>query len=391
MKHSTIAVINLLIACIIGLIIIFPDFTRQLNRYGDGFQPAREQSSVERERIGRQSERMAPDPARRMPPFENRQLSAPPSGRNFQAKLVYDFVSFFFLTVLLLFFNTRNLLLNTGYKPDEWKNTVVSIGGSLAICALFLVFRILVTDFPRQGFHLNGLDMFKTLFAGIITVLYGLIMTLIYRQQQMKIENERLKTENLQATYNVLTAQINPHFFFNSLNTLSALVREQQNEVSLKYINELSDIFRYVLNSNKKELVTLQQEFYFLNAYRYMLEIRYEDKLFFDIHIGEKYLQYLLPVLSFQPVIENIIKHNVISEENPLTIRIYITEEEQLAISNPVRPKFGYEENTGIGLKNLTDRYRLLLSKSILIENDDRIFTVKLPIVEKSPAPGAKN
>ncbi len=387
MKRSTIAVVNLLIACMIGLIIIFPDFTRQLNRYGDGLPPAREQSSMERERIGPQPERVVPDPGRRMPPSENRQLSVPPSGRNMQARLVADFVSFFFLAVLLLFFNTRNLMLDTGYKSDEWKNTAVSIVGTLIICALFLAFHMLVMDFPRQGFRLNGINMFKTIFAGIIAVLYGLIIMLVYRQQQMKIENERLKTENLQATYNVLTAQINPHFFFNSLNALSALVREQQNEVSLKYINELSDIFRYVLSSNNKTLVALQQELSFLNAYRYMLEIRYENKLFFDIHIDEKYLQYLLPVLSFQPVVENIIKHNVISEENPLTIHIYITGEEQLAISNPVRPKFGYRENTGIGLKNLTDRYRLLLSKSILIENDDRVFTVKLPIVEKSPTP----
>lgn len=386
MKRSTIAVINLLIACIIGLIIIFPDLTRQMNRGESDFQSAREQSSIEREGIGRQPERIVPDPEKRMPPFGKRQFP-PPSERNSHAKLVYDFLSFFFLAVFLLFFNTRNLLLNTGYKSEEWKNTAVSIGGSLVVCTLFLVFRVLVTDFPRQGFHLNGIDMFKTIFAGIITVLCGSIITLIYRQQRMKLENERLKTENLQATYNVLTAQINPHFFFNSLNTLSALVREQQNDISLKYINELSDIFRYVLNSNKKELVTLQQELYFLNAYRYMLEIRYEDKLFFDIRIDEKYLRYLLPVLSFQPVIENIIKHNVISEEKPLTIRIYITEDEQLAISNPVRPKFGSKENTGIGLKNLGDRYRLLLSKNILIENDDLDFTVKLPILEKSFIP----
>ncbi|WP_298651791.1 histidine kinase [uncultured Proteiniphilum sp.] len=384
MKRSTIIVINLLIACIIGLIIIFPDFTRHMNRYGEDFQPTREQSSLERERIGGQPERMVPDPARRMPPFDNHQLPVPPSLRNAHSRLVFDFVSFFFLALFLLYFNTRNLLLNTGHQLDGWKNTVVSIGGSLVICTLFLVFRTLITDFPRQAFHLNGMDMFKTLSAGIITVLYGSIIILIYRQQQMKLENQSLKTENLQATYNVLTAQINPHFFFNSLNTLSALVREQQKEASLKYINELSHIFRYVLNSNKKELVALQEELYFLNAYRYMLEIRYEDKLFFDIHIDGKYLRYLLPVLSFQPVIENIIKHNVISEKKPLTICIYITEEEQLAISNPIRPKLGYEENTGIGLKNLTDRYRLLLSENILIENDGRNFTVKLPIVEKT-------
>lgn len=230
---------------------------------------------------------------------------------------------------------------------------------------------------------MDGLILFKCLFAWIVTCLLGYILQLFFYQQKMKLENERLKTENLRAQYDMLTAQINPHFFFNSLNSLSALVRERKQDASLKYINELSDIFRYVLNSGKCGLVTVRDELQFLKAYQFMLEIRFENKLFFRIDIPDFYLDYRLPGLSLQPLIENIIKHNVISEQSPLTVHLFITEDHSLAVSNPIQEKYGTsDESSGIGLLNLNNRYQLLLSKGICIEKNEHSFCVKLPLIE---------
>lgn len=112
----------------------------------------------------------------------------------------------------------------------------------------------------------------------------------VKRKQQMKLEYEQLKTEKLQNSYNALMGQINPHFFFNSLNGLNALIQSGEKQQTLAYLDELSNVFRYILQSNKKELVTLAEELQFVKAYTYLLSVRYEGKLFFSIQADTPYL-----------------------------------------------------------------------------------------------------
>ena len=126
-------------------------------------------------------------------------------------------------------------------------------------------------------------------FVLIVSVLYGLIFELIYQKQHITIENEQLKNENLQTRYNMLANQISPHFLFNSLNSLSMLVREKSNDKALLYIDRLADTFRYMLQSGQGELTTLSEELRFTEAYLYLLTIRYENKLFCDIRIEDRY------------------------------------------------------------------------------------------------------
>ena len=202
---------------------------------------------------------------------------------------------------------------------------------------------------------------------------------LLKQRQKMVVENERLKTENLSTRYNMLMGQINPHFFFNSLNSLSMLVREQDNDRALEYIDQLSYTFRYIIQNGQSSVTTLREEIAFAEAYAYLFKIRYEDKLFFDFDIKEEYMSWTLPALSLQPLIGNAVKHNTITSKNPLRVSIR-TEGDCLVVSNPVRPLLEPQVGTGTGLENLASRYELMLGKGIVIESSEEQFTVRLPL-----------
>jgi len=222
------------------------------------------------------------------------------------------------------------------------------------------------------------------LFVLVTIFLLVVLLRIIDSRQQIAIQFEKLKMENLQSSYNALMGQVNPHFFFNSLNGLNSLIRSGEQEKTLTYLDELSNVFRYVLQSNKKELVTLAEELEFVKAYTYLLSVRYEGKIFFSIQVDTFYLHWYLPILSILPLVENAVKHNVISKQYPLRIDIYTTKDDQLMISNQIRPKIDDNERSGIGLKNLWGRYRMLTSKDIHISQRKDYFKVSLPLLKKN-------
>ena len=197
----------------------------------------------------------------------------------------------------------------------------------------------------------------------------------------MKLEYEKIKIEKLQNSYNALMGQINPHFFFNSLNGLNSLIRIGERERTLEYLDGLSNVFRYILQSNHKTLVPLDEELQFIKAYTYLLGVRYENKLFFSIQVDEICLQMRLPILSLLPLIENAVKHNIISMQHPLRIEIYTTSENLLVVSNHIQPKMEECVCNGIGLKNLQWRYEMLVGRNIQIDDSNGVFTVSLPLL----------
>ncbi len=164
--------------------------------------------------------------------------------------------------------------------------------------------------------------LLKCSFAVAVSMLYGWVYVLNSKQQAVVMENERLKNENLTTRYNMLVGQINPHFFFNSLNSLAMLVREKHDEKALTYIDQLSYTFRYIIQNGQSTLMTLDEELKFVEAYSYLFKIRYADKLFFDIDVDEKYRTWTLPALSLQPLIGNAVKHNTITRSKPFHISI---------------------------------------------------------------------
>ena len=232
---------------------------------------------------------------------------------------------------------------------------------------------------PPPPFHHPFITMH--LFVLLVVILSTLLMRLLNSKQQMRLEYEKLKSEKLQTSYNALMGQINPHFFFNSLNGLSSLIQNGNPEQTLTYLNELSAVFRYILQSNKKELVTLAEELQFVKAYTYLLSVRYEGKLFCSIQVEKAHLLWYLPILSILPLIENAVKHNVISKQYPLQIDIYSNRDNYLVVSNPIQPKIDESTGSGIGLKNLWERYRMLTGKDIHISRRKSYFKVSLPLL----------
>ena len=170
--------------------------------------------------------------------------------------------------------------------------------------------------------------------------------------------------------------------FSNSLNTLRSLVRENQDKAQ-DYIQELSRVLRYTLQDNESQSVTLREELEFASAYIFLLKMRYENNLQFDIQTDKALEEYRVPPMSIQMLIENAVKHNEISNRKPLTIHITTNKkEEKLSVSNAIQPKWTATPGTGIGLVNLAKRYRLLFKQDIQITEDEE-FTVCIPLIDE--------
>ncbi len=258
--------------------------------------------------------------------------------------------------------------------------------------ALIVLYLLSPQNTPRRGSGSLGINvlgrypfdfmlLLRWSFALIVSLLYSSLSISIALRQNMKLENEKLKTENMTTRYNVLMNQVNPHFFFNSLNSLSMLVREGDKDRSLTYIDQLSYTFRYILQSGELRLTPLCEEMRFVEAYIYLFEIRYGSKLSFDIDIDEQYSRWLIPPLSLQPLLDNAVKHNVITKARPFSVKITV-KDGMLCVSNEIRPKIEREPSTGIGIENLRNRWALLVNRQIEISDTDGEFVVKLPLIK---------
>lgn len=214
-----------------------------------------------------------------------------------------------------------------------------------------------------------------------ISILAGHLFMLYNKQRKIEQEIELLKVENLQSRCDALVNQINPHFFFNSLNSITALIRKKNDENTLAYVNTLSDVFRYILQSDKRGLVSLEEELAFIDAFRYMMEVRYANKLTFDIKVDKSKMNLKIPVLSLLPLIDNVIMHNRIDSDHLMKITIRINENNELIVSNPIYPKLTPADTNGTGIKNLENRFMLMLDKKIRVENNKNLFYVYLPLM----------
>ncbi|MBO9633976.1 MAG: histidine kinase [Chitinophagaceae bacterium] len=200
-----------------------------------------------------------------------------------------------------------------------------------------------------------------------------------YHNQQVSIALERSKMEHLSAQYELLRQQVNPHFLFNSLNTLKYMV-ESGDKHSVDFILKLSDFYRFTLESRKSDLIRLSEELKILGAYLFLLKARFEEGLEIDIDIPEKWTNTQIPPFTLQLLIENAIKHNIVSLDKPLKIRIF-AKDDYLLVQNSLQLKRVPEASTGLGLENIEQRYRHLADKSIQIFPTEHYFIVKLPMI----------
>lgn len=231
------------------------------------------------------------------------------------------------------------------------------------------------------GDELKPEDVSLQYFVYIVILIILLFVSRILRYQIMHqeylVEKEHLKQQSLNNELEALKNQINPHFLFNSLNSLNSLVRD--NKQATTFVNKLSFMYRYILQNGSSDMVTVSEELKFLQSYIFLIETRYRDRFKIEINIDNNLLNEKLPALALQLLVENAVKHNEISATNPLLVKVY-SEEEFLIVENKIRQRTTFVDSTGNGLANLDKRYIMLKKKHITIFNDSKTFKVKLPL-----------
>jgi len=278
-------------------------------------------------------------------------------------------------------------------KKYPWKNNPKRTFRILLISGMtFSTLNILLVNFCWFTFVLNLKFFHFVLNQGgfwilIIQILITLIISFILYTKSFfsfwtkaLVNEEKLKRESLALQYEALKNQVNPHFLFNSLNVLTTLVHKDQN-LAEKFINQLSKVYRYVLEQKDKEVVDVSTEVKFVESYIYLQKIRYNESLHVDIDLDSNKDEMVLP-LSVQILVENAIKHNIVSEDEPLKIGIYTDKKEYLVVENNLQKRQVVQGSGNLGLSNIRLRYEHLTEKSVIISESDEKFIVKIPLIK---------
>jgi two-component system, LytTR family, sensor kinase len=221
----------------------------------------------------------------------------------------------------------------------------------------------------------NNASLFCTLMVGAIYESKYLIKKL----QESFEEKEMLKRESLHAQLNALKTQVNPHFLFNNLNTLVSLIPEDPKQATA-FVQQLAKVYRHILEVKDEKSIPLQDELDVLRAYAFLLKTRFGNNLSIDISVPEEKLKNNIVPLSLQLLMENAIKHNIVSAERPLKIDLYAVNG-SLVVRNNLQKKKQLSESTGIGLDNIRNRYKLLGDKQVMVSESDTSFSVSIPLI----------
>jgi len=304
------------------------------------------------------------------------------------------FFLFFFFILLLWLYNAiyidfGKLLRSGNYRPGKaiYRHIVFSLLLSIPLYfTLGVIFRQEQVLFSSLFDNDYSLKAWFYILLRIVLFDVGLLIAKFIidnniEKQRIILENEILKTEQLRATHETFKQQVDPHFLFNSLNTLQSLVKQQHTEITLQFIRELSQVYRYMLIRRDNDYVSLGEEIDFLKSYLYLLKIRFGNSFNTVININEKHICTKIPVHTLQLLAENAVKHNSVTERNPLLLEITSANNE-LVVCNNILLKQQNVESSGIGLQNINKRYSLLFSKEITIIAENSYFKVLLPIID---------
>lgn len=284
-----------------------------------------------------------------------------------------------------------NLLLYRGF--DKWYSKKLSVDALfvlrlllslllsiIAINVTYLIFKNRYTDLPPSIDQTILLNIYGILFLiPVLSIQFGL--QFLQKWKKANLEQVRLKKEQVQSELIALKSHLSPHFMFNNLNILSSLINGN-NHIAHDFLDGFSEVYRYVLKNRDAELISLKEELDFVKAYVFLLKQRFADNLKIALDVPENIFHYLLPPLSLQMLLENALKHNKLSHENPLEIKIYANTKPELVVQNNSNPRSLPEyEKTGTGLENIKKRYRLIAKREVTIYNGEDIFYVRLPLI----------
>ena len=229
-------------------------------------------------------------------------------------------------------------------------------------------------------FRIKGPFWLSSWFIILVIIILTLIVFFIIRYREERTRRiEQEKKEKVEFEFQLLKNQVNPHFLFNSFSTLMSLIEEQP-EQALQYTEKLSDFFRTILQLKDQQLIPLEEELTLSENYFFLLKKRFGDNLNLEIILGKEVLKMAIPPMTLQILIENAVKHNIISKDSPLFIKIY-KDENSLVVENNYQPKITAAVSTGIGLENIRKRYRMIMEQEPEIEKTEAYFRVKLPCI----------
>ncbi len=313
---------------------------------------------------------------------------------NFQLEALLDpeFLGLFFFYSFVLtalnaayfsYFNEK-----IGWEKAGLKRVFLAAGGSIVLTLIGFFFcrmvdKTLFHDQSLKAFLQNeqlSYYLFPLLFTAIISLVFHLLY--FYKAlQEQKVTEQKIIAGTASAKFESLKNQIDPHFLFNSLNVLTSLIEENP-EQAQKFTTSLSKIYRYVLEQKDKELVSLEEELNFAAIYMKLLKMRFENSIFFEAPESLSSPEAKVVPLSLQLLLENTIKHNVVSESRPLRIRIY-ERDGYLVVENNFQKKEVLNKRKGVGLQNIADRYSLVTRREVMVEENAERFVVKLPVLTK--------
>jgi sensor histidine kinase YesM len=302
---------------------------------------------------------------------------------------IWDFVICIIITVFV--WEGNILLDNWLNKTIQWQDSLrkrifvqlfLSTSYTVAVIYLSLIlFNLYICEYPIE----------KQKDFLVVSLIIGSMTALIINSidisaqffghwKKSLIEIERYKTETAQMQLQNLKNQINPHFLFNNLSVLTSLVYENQDR-AVDFINQLSKVYRYILENKDIELATIESEMTFIKSYIFLLQIRFDKNIEFIISIDSSKNSFLVPPLTIQLLVENAIKHNEISSESPLKIEIK-EKDNFIEVVNNLQLRMNYEPSSKTGLQNIKDRYSFFTSSQVVVSQTEKLFSVKIPILE---------
>lgn len=261
--------------------------------------------------------------------------------------------------------------------------SIALVYSSLALLVPMKVYNSLLCVIPpEREYLLNRICLFLGMAVSVILLTFEVSGQFFSNWKRSLLEVERYKTENVRAQLQNLKNQVNPHFLFNNLSVLSSLVYKDQDKAA-EFIHQLSKVYRYLLDNQQKELVSLRTEMEFIDAYLFLLKIRFDKNLNTEVQLDETAMNLCLPPMALQVLVENGIKHNEVSDEHPLSIRIRVKETD-LIVSNTLQRRARPEASSGTGLSNLIARYRYFTDRPVQVREQSGNFEVSLPLLQRS-------
>jgi sensor histidine kinase YesM len=297
--------------------------------------------------------------------------------------------TFVVLLVYILCGMIATVLLN---RFPKYSQTIKRIGLGLLSYVGITIVAITILFYGYDYSHIAGMTvrMDNYIWVLLVAAVCNLLATsfnegaaFFEKWRKVVDEAEQLKKENLQSQLEGLKGQVNPHFLFNSLNSLSSLISDDPDKAE-KFLDEMSKVYRYLLRTNEDGLTTLDAEMQFIYSYFHLLKTRYGDGLDMETIIDERYLQHQLPPLTLQMLVENAVKHNMILKNHPLKILIMTTNSGKLVVSNNLQRKDRMVSSNKVGLTNIVNKYRLMKQEEITVRDDGKEFAVVVPLITQA-------